>query len=340
MKRSSLRKLLVAGLVLTSGLGFVGYELASLQSGLEPAPTAAFERAAERASDFTPPPAIGTYDSFDVSVTDDLFVRVHKKENNSARGNILLIHGAGGGAWVWEEFLASMPSSYNLYAMSWRGHFDSSPVGDANSTDYVVDQRAVFDAIQSRNSLPMHVIGHSYGGATAVLMAADNKLDIASLHLLAPVVPLDYSVVQRLLVPAIAPMFIGTSNDADGVFGGMFLSEARMRHWYDAYASQPYSEEKPGLIAGDGISPAWQAELRAAYRSLATRNIPVQMLIAGYDNVVVPDRQRIAAGDANATVWTVDDGHYLQLGEHVPEIVTFIRSELTALEDTEATPES
>lgn len=169
-------------------------------------------------------------------------------------------------------------------------HFESTLVADADSADYVNDQLAVLAEIGRRNALPVHVVGHSCGGATSVLMAARDDVEIASLHLLAPVAPLDYSVTQSLLVPLIAPAFIGTENDADGVFGGMFLFGTRMRHWYDTYASQPYSEEKPSLIAGDGIAPAWQTELTDAYCVLGQRGLPVWMTIARYDNAVVPRR--------------------------------------------------
>ena len=44
-------------------------------------------------------------------------------------------------------------------------NFESSPVEDADASDYVGDQIAVLDAIENRNNLPVHVVGHSYGGA-------------------------------------------------------------------------------------------------------------------------------------------------------------------------------
>ena len=317
MKR---RSILVTGLLLAFGIGLAGCDLARLQEGLETPSQAALDSAAQSASRFAAPRSITQYDHFDVAVEPDLLVRVHARETPNTVANIYMIHGAGAGSWAWEEFFEHMPTRFNLYALSWRGHFESSPVADANAADYVTDQMAVLAAIEARNELPTHVVGHSYGGATAVLMAAQSDVEIASLHLLAPVAPLDYSVTQRLLVPVIAPAFIATENDADGVFGGMFLSETRMRHWFDAYAGQPFSEEKRGLIAGDGVSPAWQQELEAAYAALRTRDLPVTMIIARYDNVVVPRRQQMAADLAGASVSTINSGHYIPLGVSSGEI--------------------
>lgn len=322
------KRFLVIGTCTMIGLGVIGYDLSRLQSGLEAPSQDVVMRVYAQSEDFTPPPPISTYESADLAVTEDVTVRVYMRENPSASSNLLLIHGAGGGAWAWEEVFDQLPGNHNLYALSWRGHFDSSPVQDANSSDYVQDQLAVLRWIQDRNALPVHAAGHSYGAATLVLMAAQDDVDLASVQLLAPVVPLDYSLLQTALVPLIAPAFIGTANEAEGVFGGMFLSEARMQHWYETYASQPFSEEKPGLIAGDGLSPRWQTTLEDAYRRLGEENVPTTIVIARYDNVVVPARQRAAASLASARVEELETGHYVQLGNLSQDIVNILWFEL------------
>lgn len=321
----------LAAIPLIGALAVTGCDLARLQDGLE-TPSIGFVQQVNDSEVFQAPRAITGYDTFDVPVEEDLRVRVHAREAPGARANILLIHGAGGGAWVWEEFFETMPRSYNLYALSWRGHFDSTPVANADSAAYVRDQIAVLAAIAQRNNLPVHVVGHSYGGATAVLMAADPRVEIASLHLLASVAPLDYSTTQRLLVPVIAPAFIKSENEADGVFGSMFLSEARMQHYFQRYAGQDFSDEKRGLIAKDGVSPGWQAQLAESYRTVGVRGIPTQIMIARYDNVVVPRRQRGAAALANASVVAFESGHYLPLDRQTDQVMLAITAELDRLE--------
>lgn len=325
------RTVLFASLLVVLELGLAGCDLARLQEGLVKPSPAVLESAERSAVQFTPPPPITDYEYFDVAVEDGAVVRVHTRETASATANIYMIHGAGGGSWAWEEFFDHIPENYNLYALSWRGHFESSHVEDANAADYVRDQIAGLNAIKTRNDLTVHVIGHSYGAATSVLMAAQPDVEFASLHLLAPVAPLDYSVTQRILVPIVAPAFIATENEADGVFGDMFLSKTRMHHWFNAYAGQSFSAEKRGLITGDGVSPAWQQKLAAAYEALKARDLPVAMLIAQYDNVVVPRRQHIAADLAGAAVTMVESGHYIALGTKSEDIAHAITLNITEL---------
>lgn len=294
-------------------LGSTGYSVANFQAGLEK-PTPAILASAESAGEtLSLPKPISSYDQFMVTVDDDISVSVYARENPDATANIFLVHGAGGGAWVWEIFFENIPIDYNLYALSWRGHFDSSAVNDANSADYVADQDAALKAIAKRNNLPVHMIGHSYGGATSILQAAKSQYEISSVTLLAPVVPLDYDFAQRMIIPVVAPLFLDQGNDANGAFGGMFLSRKRMHHYLDSYAGKDHSKEKPSLIAGDGVSPKWQKRLAGAYTSAVDRGIVVSMYIARYDNVVVPRRQRLTASNNGIATSEIASGHYIPL---------------------------
>lgn len=316
MKFITRRPIMMFGIIAFFGTtGVAGCSVARLQAGLE-APSEAVLLAANEATeslDFPTP--IAEYDRFDVRVTPDLSVSVHARESEVASANIFLVHGAGGGAWAWEYFFEELPDSYNVYALSWRGHFDSDPVDDARAAHYVMDQEAVLGAITSRNDLPLHVVGHSYGGATATLQTAQTEIPVQSLTLLAPVVPLDYTFSQRLIVPAIAPYFIktGEPDTLDGTYGGMFLSDARKQYYFERYASQDYSIEKPGLIAGDGISSAWQNQLEDAFVTIVDKNISTLIISARFDNVVVPRRQRRIADLHQIEMITLDSGHYITL---------------------------
>lgn len=248
-------------------MGLSSCSVLQLQDGLV-APSEAVRSAASKEIAMVPSPnPITLYNNFSVSVNPDIAVTVYSRERAGAIANIMMVHGAGSGAWAWEVYFDLLPETYNLYALSWRGHFDSTPVQDADSYDYVKDQRAVLDAIGLRNALPIHVIGHSYGGATSVMLVSNarTKTQVSSLHLIAPVVSLDYTLAQKLIIPTLAPPFIRQStragNDVDGVYGGMFLARERMKHYHALYAGKDYSIERPSLIAKDGVSARWQTQL-------------------------------------------------------------------------------
>lgn len=337
--RSKKRKAGAIAVVTLVIVGIVGYQLASLQFGLEdPSPEAIASAEAESPT-ASPPPLITTYDSINVPVESDLSVTVHLRESPDATDNIFLVHGAGGGAWVWEEYFDLLPDNYNLYAISWRGHFTSSPVDDADTSDYVDDQLAALDAIGSRNDLPIHVVGHSYGAATSVLATAEAPEEIASLHLLAPVVPLDYTFIQAIAVPIIMPPILNNSTNAEveaiengtgatGTYTDMFLDQTQMNRYWDLYQGKPYSVEKKSLIGGDGMAPDWQDRLNDAYLTVGDSDIPVWFITARYDNVVVPAEQRETAEDIDATVIELESGHYIPLDSQSDESIDMIADNL------------
>ncbi|MEM7339557.1 MAG: alpha/beta hydrolase [Actinomycetota bacterium] len=330
-----IRRLLVGLALLLAVAGWIGLELFQLQAGLGAPTPDAISAAATQSQTLDPPPPIETNDSFNVAVDDGVTVSVHVRETDGATANVLLVHGAGGGAWVWEEFFEQLPQHLNVYALSWRGHFTSSPVADADTADYVADQRAVIAAIGDRNELPVHVVGHSYGGATSVLATAQAPDEVGSLLLLAPVVPLDYSFVQATVAPVVVPFFLDSSAQTEeeairsgsgpvGAYVDMFLDEAQMERYWELYAGKPYSIEKPSLIGVDGISPDWQDLLDESYHSVADAGVPVRIAVSPYDNVVSIDDQRETAAAIGAEVIELESGHYLPLDVAAEEAVQLV----------------
>ncbi len=314
-------------------LGYAGYDLYRLQANFESPSEDVVLKADEALSDLSSPKPIDSYEVLEIPVVDDVSVTVHYLERPDATANVLMVHGAGGGAWVWEYFFELLPEEYNLYAISWRGHFTSSPVADANSQDYVQDQAAVIDAITERNDLPLHILAHSYGGATSVMLGSQGPEEISSLHLVAPVVPVEFTFLQRQLVPPIVGRIIENSADSpeSGPFKGMFVSQTQMAHYFETHASQPYSVEKPGLIARDGLSQTWYDELDSAYQAIGDSELPVWMFIARYDNVVVPEQQKLTADSIGANWSELESGHYIQLDVQLVEVVNTITNNLASL---------
>ncbi|WP_109434010.1 alpha/beta fold hydrolase [Aquimarina sp. AU119] len=314
-------------------LGIISYDLSQLQAGLEKPSNEILLTVSKKSEHPSRYKSITSYDNFYVEVEDSISIQVYSRETTNAVGNVIMIHGAGGGAWAWEVYFECLPTKYNLYALSWRGHFGSTHVIDANTHDYVIDQKTVINTVMRRNSLPIHIIGHSYGGATSVMLEAQSENTIASLHLLTPVVPLNYSSIQKILVPVIAPFFINYSNgnNPSGTYGNMFISQRRMEYYHELYAGEEFSIEKPGLIAGDGISADWQIQLDKAYQAIGEKTMPVWMFIARYDNVVVPNRQYKTALAIGAEVIEFESGHYIQLDIEAEKSVAHIIANLDKL---------
>lgn len=97
---------------------------------------------------------------------------------------ILFIHGSA----IADTFLTLMPepalSGYTLIRYRRRGYTGSSDVEDPFSmADQASDAAALLDYL---NISKAHIVGHSYGGATALQLALDNPNKVHSLVLMEP----------------------------------------------------------------------------------------------------------------------------------------------------------
>ena len=100
--------------------------------------------------------------------------------------NLLFLHGASVGAWVWAEH--AMPAfaraGWRCGAVSFRGHGQSSGRSALHGwglLDYVTDARAAIAAIEG----PVVLVGHSLGALVAQMLLGDPR--VAAIVMLAPV---------------------------------------------------------------------------------------------------------------------------------------------------------
>jgi pimeloyl-ACP methyl ester carboxylesterase len=99
---------------------------------------------------------------------------------------IVFIHGSGGGAWTWENYLGFFSSrGYDCYALNLRGHHGSRPesnIGRISIHDHITDVSAVFRALNN----PV-LIGHSLGGLIVQKLA--ERFDPPAVVALCPAPP-------------------------------------------------------------------------------------------------------------------------------------------------------
>ncbi|MER8373891.1 alpha/beta fold hydrolase [Mesorhizobium sp. M1406] len=97
---------------------------------------------------------------------------------------IVLLHGFGGCHDVWREVISSLAPATHTLAYDLPGHglsLDFPAAGPAK-----VAARAVLADLSERRLRRVHLVGHSMGGAVAMLMALAEPGKVASLTLLAP----------------------------------------------------------------------------------------------------------------------------------------------------------
>lgn len=87
------------------------------------------------------------------------------------RPQILLVHGFGDNALVWDHFAGALADQYGLLAVDLRGHGASvwDPTGIYALQDFVVDVRRVLEQFHGGRTL---LVGHSLGAQIVIRLAA------------------------------------------------------------------------------------------------------------------------------------------------------------------------
>jgi pimeloyl-ACP methyl ester carboxylesterase len=105
--------------------------------------------------------------------------------DESGRGDpLVLLHGVGTSREVWRHVVPALAASRRTIAVDLPGFGDSAPAGDGFNLDEVA--RLVADAAESRSNGPFDLLGHSLGGAVAVVLAGRRPDAVRRLVLLAP----------------------------------------------------------------------------------------------------------------------------------------------------------
>lgn len=97
---------------------------------------------------------------------------------------VVLIHGFGGFHGIWDQLASELASENRVIAYDLPGHGGSLAWPDAGPAKIAV--RAILADLATRGIEKAHFVGHSMGGAIAVLAALSDPARIASLTLLAP----------------------------------------------------------------------------------------------------------------------------------------------------------
>ena len=116
-----------------------------------------------------------------------LFYR-HAPSRQTDAPAALFLHGLGGSALNWTDFMGRMSSRLDCYALDLHGFGSSPPPRDGDMTPRG-HARAVADFVLERDLGPVHLFGNSMGGAVSVQLAARRPDLVRSVTLISPALP-------------------------------------------------------------------------------------------------------------------------------------------------------
>ncbi|MEV8507744.1 alpha/beta fold hydrolase [Actinoplanes sp. NPDC051475] len=199
----------------------------------------------------------------------------------------VLIHGGGGSAWDWHLLVPELAR---------RGHdvvVPELPIGDS-SAGFAEFRETVLAAIGGRTDLV--VVGHSYGGFTAPLIA--DRLPLRLIVLLTPMIP----------EPGERPRDWWGNTGYRGAEG---LSE--VQQFYNGVPAEIVAEaagHSRDQTSAEGDEP-WPLD--------AWPDVPTKVLIGREDRFFPPDFQRrVAADRLGVTPDEIDGGHSVALSHPGP----------------------
>lgn len=113
---------------------------------------------------------------------------------------VVLLHSGGGSGAQWEKLAAMLPADLGLIApdLLGCGVTPSWPIAGALTHD--LQAELVAQVIAAHTDQPVDVVGHSYGGATAIRLAVNRPATVRSLVLIEP-------ILNNLLREAGDPLF-------------------------------------------------------------------------------------------------------------------------------------
>ena len=220
--------------------------------------------------------------------------------------NVVLVHGAFADGSGWEAVANILKK--DGYTVSVVQHPETSYAEDIKFTKAVID----------RQSGPVVLVGHSYGGA--VITEAGNDPKVAALVYIAAF-ELDAGESCATIEKALPPATTGIKATDDGYF---YIAPAVFRADFAAdvpEAKAAFMAESQVFISGDSFTspvttPAWKSK-------------PSWYMVATSDRSINPDQERMMAKRANAKTIEVNSSHVAYIS-HPKETAKLIEEAATS----------
>jgi pimeloyl-ACP methyl ester carboxylesterase len=213
---------------------------------------------------------------------------IQYRESGYAAGYpLILLHGATDSLHAWRPFTDALPRAVRAFAISLRGHGESSkPDDDYGSAAFAGDLAGLMDALGLRRA---HVCGHSMGTWVAQRFAQDYPERVVSLVLINGFTSLAGNPSVRQLIDELNRM-------------GPYIDRRFAREFQESTVATPLTPSWLDLVVGESMKvPAriWRAifaAMLAEWADVSALTCPV-LLAAGEKDALFDegDRRALAA---------------------------------------------
>lgn len=107
-------------------------------------------------------------------------------QRSGAGEPVVLLHSSACSGAQWSALAWVLAEDYQVFAPDLRGYGHSDPWPDHRPLR-LADEAAAIEALAKVCGQPIHLVGHSYGGAVALKVAAEGRIPLGSLTLIEPV---------------------------------------------------------------------------------------------------------------------------------------------------------
>ena len=243
---------------------------------------------------------------------------------------VLLIHGLASSIYTWSEVLPALSREHEVVALDLPGFGGSDQPADLSGQAYLGVVRQLLDRLQIARAT---IVGHSLGGAVAVMLAAEHPERVERLALLAPAgfnfAPSELpgllraaswppvgALLERLPVRR-ALLRIGLRQV---FFDAALVTEERVEEYWAPLA-------RPGAVASLRALLASRAALADRFPALAAQVRAPTLLVWGRQDAWIPVAQAarfLAAIRGSRAVILEACGHMPQ-EEHPEQVVRLLR---------------
>jgi pimeloyl-ACP methyl ester carboxylesterase len=237
----------------------------------------------------------------------DTTEQVAAAAEHGAKPTVVLIHGAFADASSWDSEVAELEADgYQVIA-------PAVPLrGLASDAAYVTSLvRSIYG--------PVVLVGHSYGGAVATEVAANDPKQIKAIVYAAAFIPVAGESVLQLSNMFPGSLLSPATSYTVNVPGGtdLYIKAADFRTAFAADRTRAQA-----AVAAATQRPITQAAATEPAAASVPAGIPLYEIVASQDKMIPPAAERFMAQRAGATIYAVDSAHDMPVSH--PQIIVSV----------------